>query len=230
MRLNKALAQAGIASRRAVEEIIFAGRVFVNKERCVLPQTIVDPEVDTITVDRKKVKMLPMKRYFLVHKPLGYICTSAVQNKRRVIDLIDPEEKGRFFTVGRLDKETSGLIIVTNDGDFAHKVMHPSFGIKKEYIAKIDKEITDEHLKQLSQGCLVEGVRVVPHKVQKVRKATIRIVVNEGRHHEVRVLLESIGATVRELKRTKIGNLSLGKIPAGGYKSVSEEEAEAIFD
>jgi 23S rRNA pseudouridine2605 synthase len=229
MRLNKALASAGIASRRAVEKIIVGGRVRVNGVKVLLPQTLVDVEKDIIEVDGEKIPLTVSKVYYLLNKPLGYVCTAAIDIKRRAIDLIESKGGLRLFTIGRLDKDTSGLILITNDGEYAHKVMHPSGGITKEYIAKVDKEITDSHLKALSLGCLVEGVRVTPLRVSKVRKATIRIVVGEGRHHEVRNLLEQIGCEVIELKRVRVGNLSLGKLPPGGYRSLTHDEAMAVF-
>jgi 23S rRNA pseudouridine2605 synthase len=170
------------------------------------------------------------KVYYLLNKPYGYVCTAAVNVKKRAIDLVSEGKSTRLFTIGRLDKETCGLILVTNDGDYAHKVMHPSGGVTKEYIAKVDREITDVHLKALALGCMVDGVRVTPAKVSKVRRATVRIVVSEGRHHEVRQMLQQIGCDVLELKRVRIGNLSLGKLPPGASKTLTFDEAMSVFD
>jgi len=190
---------------------------------------MVDPEVDRLEVRGNRVNKAQRRVYFAVHKPVGFLCTSAPQVKKRVVDLVECEEGARLFTVGRLDKETSGLILLTNDGHFAHRVMHPSGGVKKEYIAKVDREITPEHLETISAGCYVQGSFVRPVSVKKVRKATIRIVVQEGRYHEVREMLAAAGLEVLQLARVRIGSLLLGKIPAGASRQLSSEEVQKIF-
>lgn len=223
-RLSKVLASAGVASRRAAEQVIQDRRVIVNGEVASLPQLLVDPNVDKILVDRKPLARAAQKVYYALHKPLGYHCTNAPHIKRRAVDLLEESKTVRLFTVGRLDKDTSGLIIVTNDGHLANRLMHPSGGVKKEYIAKVDKEITHEHLKVLAAGCVVEGSLVRPVRVAKVRRGTLRVVVQEGRKHEVRELLTSAGLTVIELKRVRIGNLALGSLPVGAFRKISPEE------
>jgi 23S rRNA pseudouridine2605 synthase len=223
-RLSKFLATAGVASRRAAETLIFDGRVAVNGEKVIVPQTLVDPEVDKVTVDRKPVVHRVERLYYALNKPVGYQCTNDPRIKRRAVDLVPAPEGARLFTVGRLDKETAGLILVTNDGHFANKVMHPSGGIKKEYIAKVDREITHDHLVALSKGCAVEGVLVRPVRVAKIRRGTVRIVVQEGRRHEVRQMLAAVGFTVLELKRVKIGQVSLGSLPEGQARAISPDE------
>src|SRR5262245_7023217 len=156
-RLSKTLQAAGVASRRAAEEIIFAGRCCVNGEVVLLPQTLVDQSKDVITVDHKQIKRAEQKFYFLLNKPEGTICSHVRYAKKTklVVDLFQ-HLNVRLFTVGRLDKDTSGLILVTNDGHFAHRLIHPSFNISKEYIAKTGQEITEHHLKILSKGVFVE--------------------------------------------------------------------------
>lgn len=227
-RLSKILASAGVASRRAAETLIFDGRVTVNGRKVLVPQTLVDPEVDAISVDRKPVEKRVGRFYYALNKPVGYQCTNDPRIKRRAVDLVNAPEGTRLFTVGRLDKETSGLILVTNDGHFANKVMHPSGGIKKEYIAKVDQEITHDHLVALSTGCKVEGVLVRPVRVTKIRRGTVRIVVQEGRRHEVRQMLAAAGCTVIELKRVKIGQLSLGSLPEGQARTINPDEVFAL--
>ena len=223
-RLSKFLAAAGVASRRAAETLIFDGRVAVNGQKVIVPQTLVDPEVDKVTVDRKPIRQCVGRLYYALNKPIGYQCTNDPRIKRRAVDLVDASEGTRLFTVGRLDKDTSGLIIVTNDGHFANKVMHPSGGIKKEYIAKVDREITHDHLVALSKGCKVEGVLVRPVRVAKIRRGTLRVIVQEGRRHEVREMLSAVGFTVLELKRVRIGQLSLGSLPEGQARTINPDE------
>jgi 23S rRNA pseudouridine2605 synthase len=223
-RLSKVLAAAGVASRRAAETYITKGRVTVNGTTVLIPQTPVDPKVDQIKVDGKKIAAAPSKLYFALHKPVGYYCTMDARIKRRAVDLVEAPKGVRLFTVGRLDRMTSGLLLVTNDGHFANRVMHPSGEIRKEYIAKVNHEITHEHLVALSEGCVVQGVRVKPVRVSKIRRSTVRIVVQEGRRHEVREMLEAVGLTVIELKRVKVGELSLGSLPVGKFKPISPED------
>lgn len=179
-RLSKTLAAAGVASRRACEELIFAGRVKVNGEAVLLPQTLVGPG-DSLSVDGEAVAKAQRKVYYMLNKPEGYICTARRNATTKiVIDLFEGTDE-RIFTVGRLDKETKGLILVTNDGHFANRVIHPSSNIVKEYLAKTDQEISVEHLKAISSGALVEGVFVKPAHVVKVRRGTLKIAVSEGK-------------------------------------------------
>jgi 23S rRNA pseudouridine2605 synthase len=223
------MASAGVASRRAAEKLIFDGKVSVNGATIRIPQTLVDPSVDVIKVAGQEITCQSQKVYYALNKPIGYHCTNAPAIKRRAVDLIETPPGIRLFTVGRLDKETSGLILVTNDGHFANRVMHPSGGVKKEYIAKVDQEVLHEHLVRLSQGCLVEGALVRPLRVSKIRKATIRITVQEGRRHEVRELLAAAGLEVLELKRVRIGELALGSLPIGQSRELTVHEIQRLF-
>ncbi len=225
-RLSKTLAAAGVASRRACESLIFDGLVQVNGQTVRIPQTLVDLEHDTVRVNGEQVGKEEAKVYFLFHKPAGYLCTSDPV-PRSVLNFFS-HLPHRLFTVGRLDKETSGLLLVTNDGTFAHHVIHPSFGVKKHYIAKTGQEITPEHLKKLSLGIEIEGSRVIPFAVKKVRRGTVKIVVKDGKKHEVRLLLEAAGLTVRELVRFQVGSLSLDNLAAGSYRVLSKEEISSF--
>jgi 23S rRNA pseudouridine2605 synthase len=179
-RLSKWLASAGVASRRACETLIFQGRVKVNGITVLQPQTLVD-ENDQMTVDGQPILGEEPKVYFILNKPPGYLCTTKRYKESKLILDLFPEEKERLFTVGRLDKNTTGILLVTNDGHFANRVIHPSSNIHKEYLVKTDQEITHEHLVALSRGAIVEGTFVRPIKVQKVRKGTLKIVLLEGK-------------------------------------------------
>src|SRR3990167_11237136 len=174
-RLSKALAAAGVASRRACEELIFAGRVQVNKETILLPQHHIDWDSDQIAVDGQLLRKEQKKVYYMLNKPAGYICTNIRPGKKRIVLDLFPNANERLFTVGRLDKETSGLLIVTNDGKFANEVIHPSSNIIKEYVVKTLQEITPEHLEILSQGARVDAKWVRPVSVSKVRKGTFKV-------------------------------------------------------
>ncbi len=227
-RLSKALAAAGVASRRACEELIFEGRVKVNGEIVLQPQHHVCWETDKITLDGKPVLREEGKVYYLLNKPKGYLCTNVRPGKKKlVIDLFP--ERLRLFTIGRLDKETTGLLLVTNDGAFAQKAIHPSSNIEKEYVGKIAGDLTPEHLTTLSRGAPIDGKWIRPLKVVKVRNGTFKIIVKEGKKHEIRIMAERAGLDLIELKRVRIGGLSLGQLPEGHYRSLNERERAAIF-
>lgn len=228
-RLSKALAAAGIASRRACEELIFEGRVQVNGETVKLPQHHVDWDADRITVDGETVRQEQKKVYYLLNKPPGYICTNIRPGKKKIVLDLFPDANERLFTVGRLDKETTGLIIVTNDGHFANRVIHPSSNIIKEYVVKTLQEITPEHLETLSQGARVDDKWVRPVSVRKMRKGTFKICVKEGKKHEVRIIAERAKLKVAELTRVRIGSLLLGTLQEGEYRTLTEKDKELLF-
>lgn len=228
-RLSKALAAAGIASRRACEEIIFEGRVQVNGETVRVPQTMVDLETDRVQVDGSVVKSEQKKVCYLFNKPPGVICSNARIGKKPIVLDFFPSTRARLFTVGRLDKDSEGLILVTNDGHFANEVIHPSAGITKEYLVKTLHEITPEHLKSLSKGARVDEKWVRPVSVKKVRKGTFRISIREGKKHEVRIIAERSGLKVIELKRIRIGGLMLGTLPVGKYRPLTKADKQGIF-
>ncbi|KAK9061282.1 hypothetical protein SSX86_018462 [Deinandra increscens subsp. villosa] len=226
-RLSKVLAAAGVASRRSCEELIFDGRVTVNGSVCSTPQTKVDPKKDMIYVNGNRLpKKLPPKVYLALNKPKGYICSAAESQTKSVLSLFDDymkswdkrnpgQPKPRLFTVGRLDVATTGLIIVTNDGEFAQKISHPSSGLSKEYIATIDGTVHKRHLIAISEGTVIDGVHCTPDAVELLpqqpdkTRARLRIVVHEGRNHEVRELVKSAGLEIYSLKRIRIGAFRL---------------------
>ena len=229
-RLSKVLAAAGVAARRASEELIFQGFVKVNGEIIRIPQTIVDSEKDTIEVKGEPIKSIEPKVYYMLNKPVGYICSSKRSSDTKIVLDLFKEEGHRLFTVGRLDKDTEGLLIVTNDGHFGNKVIHPSANIEKEYLAKTTQEIMPEHLIAISNGTLVEGSFTKPVKVTKVRRGTVKISIMEGKKREVRLLLEAAGLEIKSLKRIRLGGLHLGLLPVGNWRSLSEREKKIIFE
>jgi 23S rRNA pseudouridine2605 synthase len=228
-RLSKILAAAGVASRRAAEQMIFEGRVMVNGSICRIPQTKVCLSSDAIVVDGELVKNEEKKVYYILNKPKGYTCTALRPGKKKIVLDLFANSDERLFTVGRLDRDTSGLLLVTNDGHFANKVIHPSSNITKEYIVKTTSEISDEHLKKINKGAYVEGTFVRPSSVAKIRKGTLRVCVKEGKKREVRTLVENGGLKIIELKRVRIGGLRLGLLPLGKYRPMSTEEKRILF-
>lgn len=229
-RLSKALAAAGIASRRAAEELIFEGRVKVNGAVVLLPQTRIDWSKDRISVDEVPVRGEESKLYFMLNKPPGFICSSVRPgNKRIVLDLI-PNRSERLFTVGRLDKDSCGLLLITNDGAFSNKVIHPSSNVVKEYLVKTVQEINAENLKTLSSGARVDKRWVRPKSVKKVRSGTLKICIKEGKKHEVRILCERAGLDIIELRRIRIGALQLSTLQEGDCRVLSKRDMELIFE
>lgn len=229
IRLSKFLAAAGVASRRACEELIFAGRVTVNGAVTLVPQTLVD-DSDEIVVNGKGVGKHEPKVYYILNKPAGYLCTAKQTNSTKIVLDLFKDVPYRLFTVGRLDKDTQGLLLVTNDGHFANQVIHPSADIQKEYLVKTDAEVGPEHLIAISNGTLVEGVFVKPVRVTKVRRGTLKVVIGEGKKREVRLLLEAAGLKVKELTRIRIGGLHLGALPLGGWRAMTEQDKHLIFE
>ncbi|KAI3938985.1 hypothetical protein MKW92_001440 [Papaver armeniacum] len=247
-RISKVLAAAGVASRRKCEELVFEGRVTVNGSVCNTPQTKVDLAKDNIYVNGNRIsKKLPPKVYLALNKPKGYICSNVDKELKSVFALLDDYWKGwskqntglprpRLFTVGRLDVATTGLIIVTNDGDFAQKLSHPSSNLTKEYIAAVEGVVSKRQLVTISEGTVIDGAKCIPDAVEllpqqpNVSKSRLRIVVHEGRNHEVRELVKNAGLEIHSLKRMRIGgyrlpsDLGLGKyieLKQGDLKSLT---------
>ena len=228
-RLSKIMAAAGVASRRSCEELIFQGLVKVNREVVRLPQTLVDPAIDELSVRDQLIQLEKDKVYYLLNKPRGYICSTVGNSQAKLVLQLFHEEGPRLFTVGRLDKETEGLLIVTNDGHFANQIIHPSANIQKEYLVKTDQEVTHDHLVAIAEGTLVEGVFVKPLRVTKVRRGTLKVVIGEGKKREVRMLLDAAGLKVNTLIRIRLGGLRLGNLPVGSWRPLTEREKQLIF-
>lgn len=228
-RLSKILAASGVASRRKAEELIFNGRVTVNNSIVLVPQTQVDPAKDKILVDGKPIKKIEKKYYYLLNKPVGYLCSSVKKHNEKIVLDLFKDHPARLFTVGRLDRDTSGLLLVTNDGHFANSVIHPSSNLQKEYLVKIDEEITEEHLKQLMQGAIVEGTFIKPVKVMKVRRGTLKIIIKEGKKREIRELLAASSLNIISLSRIRIGGLMLGSLQEGQFREMTENDKNQVL-
>lgn len=228
-RLSKTLAAAGVASRRACEELIFAGKVSVNGRVVLEPQTRVSLDKDRIHVEGQPVKSIQKKVYYILNKPHGYICSQKrLEGKKLIVDLFAPLGI-RLFTVGRLDRDTTGLLLVTNDGHFANRVIHPSADIVKEYLVKVRQEVLHDHLVTISKGMLIEGSWVKPFRVTKMRKGTLKVAVKDGKKREVRLLVASAGLELLSLSRIRIGGLTLGPLEPGEWREMTEQEKESIF-
>ncbi len=226
-RLNHFLARCGLASRRHCDSLIQEGRCTVNGEEISTPGYRVDPLKDEVCFDGEKLRPPAAAVIYLFHKPKGYICSH--RGRKTIYDLFT-EESARLFSVGRLDKDTSGLLLVTNNGKLAQKLIHPSSNLSKEYLVKTDNFVTDAHLKALAEGYTIAGKWMRPASVKKMRKGTIKISLKEGKKHEVRILVANAGLTLLSLKRVRLGNLHLGNLPEGYYKKISLDQAMKAFD
>ncbi|HEV2127395.1 MAG TPA: pseudouridine synthase [Thermomicrobiales bacterium] len=230
-RLQRVLSQRGVASRRAAEKMMLDGRVQVNGRVVTELGTRVRPNRDEIRVDGKVLRPQP-PRYVMLNKPTGFITTVSDERDRwTVMDLVDVRE--RVYPVGRLDRNTQGLLLLTNDGDLAHRVMHPSYRVDKEYLAFTDQRPTETQLQRLRQGIDVDGYKVVPEDARLFRETSegvaIRIVIHEGLYHEVRRMMEAVGIEITRLRRTRLGPLRLQGIPSGAWRDLTPGELVQLY-
>ncbi len=229
IRLQAYLAHCGVASRRASEQIILDGRVCVNGTVVTALGTKVR-DGDTVTVDGKRVHLEERKCYVLLNKPAGFVCSSSDEKGRQVAaDLLRDSYKERLYNVGRLDMYSKGMILFTNDGDFAAKLSHPSSQIEKEYIVETSQDVTEETAKLLEKGVRVDNVfyKCVRCDVLKPRK--IRIVLIEGKNREIRKMLESQNIGTRSLVRVRIGNVNLDDLRPGEHRNLTEKEVQGLI-
>jgi 23S rRNA pseudouridine2605 synthase len=225
-RLQKVLAAAGLGSRRACEILIEEERVTVNGEVAILGRRV-DPETDRIEVDGLRVPVRPGLVTYLLNKPRGVVSTASdPQGRPTVVDLVPVEP--RIFPVGRLDTDTEGLILLTNDGDLAHRLTHPSFGVEKEYLAQVDGSPTPADLRRLRQGIVLEDGMTAPAKASLTAPGAVRLVIHEGRNRQVRRMLEAVGHPVRRLVRTRIGPLADRRLKPGEWRVLDMEEVRAL--
>lgn len=232
MRLQKFLAAAGICSRRAAEEMIAQGRVRVNGVIVTSAGTTVKPERDLVEVDNKRVRQ-PEKVCLLLYKPSGYLTSLFDAWGRPTVGELVRDAGIRLFPVGRLDLETSGALLLTNDGELAHRLMHPSFGVSKEYLARVGGLPTPLVLERLRTGVLLEDGITAPARVSLVKRgrasAQISLTIHEGRNRQVRRMLAAVGHPVLSLKRVRFGPLTLTALQPGEWRRLREEEVNALW-
>ncbi len=238
IRLQKVLAAAGLASRRACEIMISEGRVEVNG-KLVLEQGLrVDPERDVVRVDGSRIPPPRRHLYLVLNKPRGVVSTmDDPEGRRNLNDLLEgkrPGKQNRLFHVGRLDTETDGLIILTNDGDFAHKLAHPSFEVPKTYLAEVAGQMHPATVKRLREGIVLDDGPVRPSSVKLVSTAEdrslVKLTLHEGRNHIVRRTMEAVGHPVRKLSRTGIGPVRLGNLKSGDLRDLTRDELGGLLD
>ncbi len=232
MRINKFLSSLGIASRRAIDKYIEEGRIKVNG---VIASTGIDiTEDDEIYIDNKRIetKRIEEKVYFMLNKPLEVLSASSDDRGRKtVVDLIKTDK--RIFPIGRLDYMTSGLILLTNDGELFNRLVHPKSEIYKKYYIKVFGEVKKEEIEELKKGVLLEDGKTLPAKVSGIKydknKTSMYISIREGRNRQIRRMIEKFGYKVLMLRREKIGELSLGDLKEGKYRELTREEIEYLY-
>ncbi len=229
-RLQKFIAESGYCSRRKAEELIKSGKVAVNNITITELGTKVSFE-DVVMIDGKTLEKQE-KEYYLFNKPRGGVTTTSDDKKRKtVMDYFESEN--RLYPVGRLDYDTTGLLIITNDGDFANMLTHPKNNIEKVYIAKVTPVLKGEHIRTLKSGIVIDGVKCIPDRVKlkstEKNTSMVEIIIHEGKNHEVKKMFESIGFEVLKLTRIKIGFLTVDKLLSGKYRKLKPKEIQQLY-
>jgi len=230
-RLQKFLSRAGVASRRTAEEIIQAGRVAVNGQGVTAMGVKVDPDRDVVRVDGSIVKVTAAPRTAMLHKPYGYVCTTRDPEGRRVVTELLGKLPGRLYPVGRLDYDATGLLLLTNDGELAYRLTHPSYSVPRTYRVTVAGEVSKETVRQMAAGLDLDGRTVYPEVEVNKRepgKTVLEITVHEGRYHLIKRLMEQVGRPVVKLKRIAFGPLRLEGLLRGSFREVTGREMAAL--
>lgn len=233
IRLQKIIADAGIASRRKAEELIEKGAVKVNGKRASIGDKA-NPKKDEITVNGNKINAMSSakKYYVMLHKPRGYITTMSDEMNRKCVAELVKDFPARLYPVGRLDRDSEGLLLMTNDGDFANSIIHPSRHVAKCYRVTVHPTITEDQLTALTKGVLIDGKMSSPASIrvitQEKERTVLEIILEEGRNRQIRKMCEAIGLEVARLKRTAIGPVKLGMLKPGKYRELTTQEMRAL--
>lgn len=233
IRLQKIISESGVCSRRKAEELISKGLVKVNGQVCKIGDKA-DPSKDIITVDGQKLKFERKKkyRYIMLNKPRGYVTTMSDElDRKNVTELLDGIDE-RVYPIGRLDKNSEGLLLFTNDGKFANDIMHPSRHITKTYRVTVRPGVNEEQLVKLSEGVMIDGKKTLPAAVHvldnKPGRVVLQITISEGRNRQIRKMCEAVELEVARLKRTSIGPLKLGMLKPGTWRDLKPDELRAV--
>jgi len=232
VRLNKFLSLAGVASRREADRWVLEGRISVNNKIVDELGLKVDEEKDVVRVDGRKIQVKPKPVYILLNKPAGYLVTLKDPFQRRTVRSLFPASLGRIFPVGRLDLETEGLLLLTNDGELAYRLSHPRFGVKKAYLAKVRGEPNRDALRRLERGVYLEGEKTAPATATLLapgqKSSWLRLELQEGRKREVREMCRAVGHPVLELRRVEFAGLVLEDLKPGQWRHLEPREVRRL--
>lgn len=233
MRIQKAMAHLGLGSRRSCEKLVAEGRVTLDGSPVQIGQSVTQEEIQRLHLDGCLVGEMPTKRYLLLNKPRDHVTTvSDPQGRATVMDLLPPDSlrgSGRVYPVGRLDRDTTGVLLFTNDGHLAHQLLHPSSGVEKEYLAQVDRRVTKAQIAKLKQGPPLDDGPTSPPKLVEAERTSVRLVIKEGRKRQVRRMLLAVGLRCRELQRLRFGHLTCEGLPDGGVRALTESEVQALW-
>lgn len=232
VRLQKYLAECGVASRRKSEELIDQGKVKVNGSIASIGDKI-NPKRDTVTVNGKKIVKQKSHTYIMLHKPRGFITTMSDEMDRKCVAQLVKDVPGRVYPVGRLDRDSEGMLLFTNDGEFANAMTHPTRHVPKTYRVTVRPSITEEQITKLTTGVIIEDRMTAPAEVRVVTKeegrVVLEIILYEGRNRQIRKMCEEVGLEVARLKRTAIGSIKLGMLKQGDYRELTEDEVRRLM-
>lgn len=231
IRLQKFLSECGVASRRKAEELIASGKVKVNGKPAVIGDKV-DPKKDSVTVLGKKVIKNKKNTYIMLHKPRGFITTLSDEMGRKCVAQLIEDVGTRVYPVGRLDRDSEGLLLLTDDGEFANAMTHPTKHIPKTYRVTIRPSINDDQITALTTGIEIDGRMTMPSEVRVIEKqegrVVLEIIIYEGRNRQIRKMCEALGLEVARLKRTQIGSVKLGMLKQGDWRNLTEEEVHKL--
>jgi pseudouridine synthase len=227
MRLQKFLSAAGFCSRRKGEEYIKAGRVQVNARVESQLGIKVDPDNDLIKVDGQRVQLVKKFIYVVINKPRGYVTSCSQKNEKLVLEIVDLNT--RLFPVGRLDKNSTGLLILTNDGMLHHEISHPSFDHEKEYRVNVKNDIAEKALQKMAGGLTILGSKTRPAIIKKLSKKSFSIVLKEGRNRQIRRMVQKTGNEVTQLERVRIAHIHLGNLKKGAWRFLTKKEIQQLL-
>jgi 23S rRNA pseudouridine2605 synthase/23S rRNA pseudouridine2604 synthase len=228
MRLQKFLSTAGICSRRQGEAFIKAGRVSVNGQIVVELGTKIDPAKDQVSFDGRPIKYEQRLVYIVLNKPVDYVTSCRHPGEKIVLELVDIAQ--RVYPIGRLDKDSTGLLLLTNDGRLHHKLSHPSFDHEKEYDVTVAKFITDGALQKMAAGLPMMGSKTRPARVQRITSRQFRIILKEGKNRQVRRMVRKVGNQVKMLKRIRVAGIKLGRLPPGKWRHLTAKEEQVLLN
>ncbi len=225
MRLNKFISESGKASRRGADKLIEEGRVKINGRKAKIGDQV--KPGDEVMVNGQRIRLARNNVYLALNKPVGITCTTEKNVKGNIVDLVN--HPLRVFNIGRLDKDSDGLILLTNDGDMVNEILRAENNHEKEYIVSVDKPITPEFVEKMSKGVRILGTKTLPCKVEQLSKYEFKIILTQGLNRQIRRMCEALGYEVYRLQRVRIMNIHLGNLPVGQWRDLTKKETTRLF-